>query len=295
MRCLLLSFALSAPLAFCQLQGLVDVHTHGDPDGAPRKIDVLELARLAKKEGMRAIVLKNHYSPTVQAAYLVSQVVPGVEIFGAIALNRAVGGVNPAAVEQGIAMKGKKLKIVWMPTFDSQNNVQFLKEKRPFVPVAANGKLLPQVLEVLQLIAKQKLVLATGHSSQDEDLMLVSEAKKLGIEQIIVTHPLYAPIHMSDARMQELAKMGVYLELCGNAILPTQPADTRIPVENYIKAIRLVGAERVILSSDLGQAVNPVHTEGWKQILDIMRKAGATQRELDLMTKTNPAKLLGLK
>jgi hypothetical protein len=288
------AFAFVASLAFGQLRGLVDVHTHGDPDSAARKIDVLELAQLAKKEGMRAIVLKNHYTPTVQAAYLVAKLVPEVEIFGAIALNRSVGGVNPAAVEQAVAMKGNKLKIVWMPTFDSENNVRFTKENRPFVPVAKNNQLLPEVEQVLQIIAKNQLVLATGHSSAAEDLMLVREAKKLGIQQVIVTHPLYAPIHMSIPEMQELAKLGVYLELCGNAILP-MAVDGKIPVEEYTKAIRAVGVDHMILSSDLGQAVNPVHTEGWKIILDVMRKQGFTQAELDTMTKSNPAKLLGLK
>src|SRR6266566_3669226 len=126
-RCLLL-LAFSAATSLAQLKGIVDIHTHGDPDSVPRKIDVLELARLAKSEGMRAIVLKNHYAPTAQLAYIVRQVVPGIEIYGAIALNRSVGGVNPAAVEQAAAFKGKYLRIVWMPTFDAENNVRFARQ-----------------------------------------------------------------------------------------------------------------------------------------------------------------------
>ena len=293
MRSLLLMLV-SAGISFAQLQGIVDTHTHGDPDSSARSIDVLELARIAKAAGMRAIVLKNHYAPTVQAAYLVSQIVPGIQIFGAISLDRAVGGVNPEAVRQAAAFKGKKLRVVWMPTFDSENDVHFAKQNRPFVPVQRDGKLLPETMEVLKIIARDNIVLATGHSSAAEDLLLVREAKKLGINHIIVTHPLAKAQHMTIPEMQEAAKMGAYIELCGASLLPTQDPNGKIPVEVYVNVIRSVGADHVILSSDLGQAINPVHTDGWKLFLDILRKAGISDKELDAMDKTNPAALLGL-
>jgi hypothetical protein len=284
----------SAGMSFAQLQGIVDTHTHGDPDSSARSIDVLQLARIAKAAGMRAIVLKNHYAPTVQAAYLVSQIVPGIQIFGAIALDRAVGGVNPEAVRQAAAFKGKKLRVVWMPTFDSENDVTFSKQNRPFASIQRDGKLLPDTMEVLKIIARENIVLATGHSSASEDLLLIREAKKLGINHIIVTHPLAKAQHMTIPEMQEAAKMGAYIELCGASLLPTQDPNGKIPVEVYVKVIRSVGADHVILSSDLGQAINPVHTDGWKLFLDILRKAGISDKELDAMDKTNPAALLGL-
>lgn len=88
--------------------------------------------------------------------------------------------------------------------------------------------------------------------------------------------------------------MGAYIELCGASLLPTQEPNGKIPVEVYVNVIRSVGADHVILSSDLGQAINPVHTDGWKMFLDILRRAGITDKELDAMDKTNPAALLGL-
>jgi len=293
MRALLLLWV-SAGMSFAQLQGIIDIHTHGDPDSAPRKIDVLELAKIAKTAGMRGIVLKNHYTSTVQAAYLVSEIVPGIEVYGAIALDRAVGGVNPEAVRQAAAFKGKKLRIVWMPTFDSENEVHFLKQNRPFVSVQRNGRLLPETVEVLKIIAQENIVLATGHSSSAENLLLTREAKKLGIAHIVLTHPMSARTNMSIPDMQEAARMGAYIELCGAALLPTQRAAERIPVEAYVKAIRTIGADHFILSSDLGQAINPVHTDGWKQFLDILRKAGISNHDLDVMDQKNPAALLGL-
>jgi len=116
----------------------------------------------------------------------------------------------------------------------------------------------------------------------------------MGIAHIVLTHPMSARTNMSIPDMQEAAKMGAYIELCGAALLPTQRTEERIPVANYVKAIRAIGPEHIILSSDLGQAANPVHTEGWMQFLDILRKAGISNSDLEIMDKKNPAALLGL-
>ncbi|HJT86295.1 MAG TPA: DUF6282 family protein [Bryobacteraceae bacterium] len=291
---LLLALALAAQYSFAQLQGIVDIHTHGDPDSVPRKIDVLELARLARQEHMRAIVLKNHYAPTAQLAYIVRQVVPGIEVYGAITLNRSMGGVNPAAVEQAARFKGKYLRIVWMPTVDAENNVRFSKQKRPFVSVSRDGKLLPEVMEVLQILKQEDVALGTGHSSAEEDLLLAREARKMGLSKVVITHPLFAAIHMSVPQMKEAAQLGAYLEFCASPVLPTATAAERLDLADYIRAIRAVGPEHAILSSDLGQPQNPVHTEGWKLYLNLLRKAGITPGEIDLMARRNPARLLGL-
>ncbi len=293
MRPIPLLFA-SAALCLAQLQGVIDVHVHSDPDAVPRKLDALDTARMARDAGFRAIVLKNHWAPTAQLAYVVAKAVPGIEVLGGISLDRAVGGVNPEAVKQGAAFTGGKLRIVWMPTLDSENYVRFSGQNVPFAAVSRNGELLPETVEVLKLIAKNKLVLATGHSSAAENLMLVREGKKQGIARMIVTHPLDAPIHMSVPEMQEAARLGAYIELCGNALLPTHPKDRQIPVAEYVKVIRAVGPEHTILSGDFGQTIHPPFAEAWRQFLDIMRQAGVSAAEIDLMARKNPATLLGL-
>ena len=115
------------------------MHAHGDPDGTARKVDVIELARVAKAAGMRAIVLKNHYEPTASLAYVVGEVVPGIEVFGGISLDLTVGGVNPAAVEWMTRVKGARGKVVWLPTFDSEAQVKLQNESRPFASVIHDG------------------------------------------------------------------------------------------------------------------------------------------------------------
>jgi len=282
---------LAASVAQGQLAGVIDIHVHADPDSVARSIDAFDLARLAKERGMRALVLKNHYEPTASLAWSVRKFVPGIEIFGGIDLNRSVGGVNPAAVERMVLMKGGWGRVIWMPTFDSENQVRYSKENRPYVPVARNGALLPEVREVIALAAKHKLTLETGHSSAAECLMLIREARRAGVERIVVTHAMIAPIHMSVAQMKEAAQQGAYLEFVYNALIGPNKEFT---FAEYAKAIREVGPEHCILSSDLGQAANPIHTDGLVAFFAGLQREGITRTEIDRMAKTNPARVLGL-
>ena len=191
-----------------RLTGVIDIHAHSGPDSTPRSIDSIDLARLAKERGMRGLVLKNHYESTAALAYIVRKEVPGIEIFGGIDLNRSVGGVNPAAVERMVLMLGGWGRVVWMPTFDAENQVRYSKENRPFVPVAKDGRLLPEVQQVIALVAKNQLMLETGHSSAEEGLMIVREAKRQGVQHIVVTHAIQAPVKMSIPQMKEAAREG---------------------------------------------------------------------------------------
>src|SRR5213595_947614 len=172
------------------LDGAIDMHAHSYPDSVPRSIDAIDLAKLAKSKGMRGLVLKNHYEPTASLAYLVRKEVPGIEIFGGVDLNRSVGGVNPAAIERMVLVKGGYGRVVWLPTFDAENQVKFSKENRPFVSVSRNGELLPETKQVIALAAKHHLMLETGHSSATEGLMIIREASRQGVEHIVVTHAM---------------------------------------------------------------------------------------------------------
>src|SRR5262249_54865693 len=126
-----------------------------------------------KKEGMRGLVFKNHYESTAAVAYLVRKEVPGIEAFGGIDLNQTVGGINPSAVKRMTMVTGGYGRFVWMPSFDAENAVRYAKESRPFLSVSRDGQLLPAVKEVIGIIARHNLVLATGHSSSEECLMLI--------------------------------------------------------------------------------------------------------------------------
>src|SRR5579872_5658444 len=291
MKQALLLLTLSGGLAAQSLEGVIDIHVHADPDSMPRSIDAIDLAKLAKSRGMRGLVLKSHYEPTASMAYLVRKEVPGIEIFGGIDLNRTVGGVNPAAVERMTMMKGGYGKVVWMPTFDAENQVRYSRENRPFVPVSKSGQLLPEVKQVIALAAKHDLLLETGHSSAEEALQIVREARKQGVRHIVVTHAMLAPVRMSVPQMKEAASMGAYIEFVYNALVgPNKMFD----MPEYAAAIRQVGPEHVILSSDLGQAGNPLHPDGLLAFFAGLKQQGFTDAEIALMSRTNPARALGL-
>jgi Family of unknown function (DUF6282) len=273
------------------LEGAIDVHVHSYPDDRPRSIDAIEVAKLAQARKLRAIVLKNHYDSTAGLAFLVRKVVPDIEVFGGVALNLTVGGINPAAVEHMAAVSGGWGRIVWMPTFDAENQVRFSKDKRPFVPVAKNGKLVPEVAQVIAVAVKYKLMLETGHSSPAEALMIIREANRQGLEHVVVTHAMLAPVSMTIAQMQEAAKAGAFLEFVYNGLTGREKS---FEFKDYAAAIRAVGARSCILSSDMGQAANPLHPDGLTAFFTGLLKEGIPQADIELMSRTNPARALGL-
>jgi hypothetical protein len=278
----------SSPVCPQTLDGAIDMHAHTDPDGIPRSIDAVDLAKLGKSRGMRAIVLKNHYEPTASLAYIVRKEVPGIEVFGGISLDLTVGGVNPAAVEWMTKVKGGYGRVVWLPTFDSENQVRMSKENRPFASVVRDGAVTPAVSQVIALAAKHNLVLETGHSSPSEALIIIREAKRQGVRSVLVTHAMSSPVNMSIAQMQEAAKLGAYLELVW--VRPGSAAS-----KAYVNAIRTIGSEFIVLSSDLGQSANPLHPDGLLAMYQYLASQGIPTVDIDRMAKTNPARLLGLK
>ena len=273
------------------LAGAIDVHVHSYPDDRPRSIHAIDVAKLARTRGMRAIVLKNHYESTAGMAYLVRQVVPDIEVFGGIALNLTVGGINAAAVDHMARVTGGFGRIVWMPTFDAENQVRSSKETRPFVSVSKGGELLPDVKTVIGVIAKHGLVLATGHSAPAEGLMLLREGKQQGVRQMIVTHAIQAPVLMNVVQMKEAASLGAFIEFVGGSP-EGQGAAARL--DGIADAIRQVGVASSILSSDLGQQGNPLPPDGFGAFIQALRARGFSDRDLDVMSKQNPARLLGL-
>jgi hypothetical protein len=250
---------------------------------------------------MRAIVLKNHEEPTGGLAQVVRRHVPGIEVFGGVSLNFPVGGINPAAVEYMTRTAGGYGRVVWMPTFDAENQVRVAKQNRPSVAVAArNGDLLPDVKAVIGLIAKHGLVLATGHSSPEETLLLLREARRQGADRLLVTHAIHTPVFMSIPQMKEAASLGALIELAierppsdkvGGA---RTEADYANRLDVVVDVIRQVGPAFLVLSSDLGQEGNAVPPDGFGAFLAALRGKGVSQQDIDRMVKQNPARLLGL-
>jgi hypothetical protein len=267
------------------LAGVIDFHTHSGPDSHPRSVSDLELAQGAKEAGMRGLVLKNHYTMTADRAAMAMEAVPGIEIFGGVALNRAVGGLNAEAVRQMVQFEGGRGKVVWLPTFDAQYWVTRDGGTGAYVPVVIDGQPAPELGEIFQIIAENDLVLALGHSSPEEDLLLVPEAKRWGVRKVVATHVLEQ--NPTREQLERLAEEGVILELVWPEVL-------RFTIEDYVEVIGAIGAQHFLIASDLGQAENPLHTHGMKAFILALSEQGISDGDIALMARENPARLLGL-
>lgn len=272
-----------------ELEGIIDMHAHVGPAtqlSISRSLDAIEAAQLAQRHGMRALVFKQHYLETASWAYLVSRMVPGIKLFGGIALNRSVGGLNPNAVEQVATFAGGFGRVVFMPTFESEH---YNPNSPIAVPVSKNGQLLPAVHEVLKVVAKYDMALSTGHSSPQESLMIIKAAKAAGVNRVFVQHPIMPRVGMSIEMQKEAAKMGALLEYVLGEAMGNQKE-----FEHWAEGIKAVGPENVVIGSDLGQWGRSLPTDGYKLTIPRLLKAGFTRAQIDTMTKTNPARVIGL-
>jgi hypothetical protein len=251
---------------------------------------------------MRGIVLKNHVANTADRAALVMKVVPGIEVWGGIVLNNAVGGINPAAVEWMHRMYGGRGKVVWLPTFEADKHVKTLVSKdAKGIEVAPGGKVTPQMEEILKIIARENLVLATGHVHPYEVIAVTRRARELGVKNIVVTHAFTNIPGLTMEEGKQVAAMGAMLEICFLQFMvgPSAPMEwmrhwTVTDAKTVAEAIQAVGAKSLIISSDLGQTGNMIHPDGLETAIAQMKKVGISDADIDLMMRKNPARLLGL-
>jgi hypothetical protein len=285
------------------IAGAYDLQVHVAPDVIGRRIDDLDLAHEFLSHDLRGFVLKSHYFPTAERAKVVTKAVPGIAAFGALTLNHAVGGLNPVAVE----LAGRSgAKIVWMPTVDAENETAGLptggNKKLPFWAqiqrelsamgispprmrvIDAESRLVPAARNCLELIARHDMILATGHLGRAEIFALVKEGAAMGVRKILVTHAEFPSQNLSSDEQAELAGMGAVIEHCFTTMYTG-----KAPWEGLFESIRRVGPERCIMSTDLGQTINPPVAEGFAMFAQKLLDAGFTGAEVHRMAVTNPA------
>lgn len=282
--------------------GVIDMHVHAHPDVFGRNMDDIDVAQLAKARGMRGIVLKNHISETASRAALVMKVVPGIEVFGGVVLNNAVGGVNPAAVEWMHRVYGSRGKVVWLPTFESDKHVKtFSSPDAKGLVVAPGGTVTPQTEEILKIIARENLVLATGHIHPEEILAVVKRANELGVKNMIITHGFTNVPGLTLEQAKQVVELGAMIEVCylqflagPGAPLPFLLHWKQVNAKHVGDAVKAFGAKGIVISSDLGQSANMTHPDGLEVAIAAMKKEGLSDADIDTMMRKNPAKLLGL-
>ncbi|MFZ0089367.1 MAG: DUF6282 family protein [Solirubrobacteraceae bacterium] len=292
------------------LRGAYDTHIHVAPDVVPRSVDDITLAHRFADLGMDGFVLKSHYTSTAERAAVVRAAVPGIRALGAIVLNRAVGGLNPLAVE--VAAR-EDVRTVWLPTVDSVNEsgereawggrdavkvpvwVKLQLELReqgieidPVPVVDADGIVLPTTMAVLERVAHHDLLLATGHLARDEIFAVVDAAREVGVAQIVITHPEFPAQSLNVEDQRALVERGALLERC-----LTTPHTGKVGWDEWIDHIRAAGPENSVLSTDLGQVFNPPVQDGMAMMVDRLLAAGLHDEEIHVMAVTNTRRVAG--
>jgi hypothetical protein len=283
------------------LQGTIDFHIHTGPDIYPRLLNDIEVARQAKRAGMKAILIKSHATITGDRAQ-VAQGVTNFPVFGGVALNWHVGGLNKYAVECAAKLGAKE---VWMPTTHAAYYLKYVdhvpmfaksmpKDIKGISILREDGSLVPELGPILETIARNGMILATGHLSPEEGLALIPEARKAGVEKIVVTHPVATFVNYSLDQMREaLSRGATYLEHVFNDCTP-QVANPQ-PPSALGDAIRAIGPESCIMSTDSGQVVNPAPVKVMTWYIKEMLQYGLSPKAIRTMTITNPGRILGLK
>jgi hypothetical protein len=268
------------------LKGAIDLHFHAGPDVRERKLTYLEAALQAQEAGMKAILTKSHSTITADIASLIQPLAKNILVFGGIALNYPLGGLNPAAVERALKLGARQ---VWMPTLDAANQYRYEKKRGGIMILNREGGLKKEVMAILYILRKHDVILSTGHLSQHESIRLIREARKRGIQKILVTHPDHFLIQMPVKMQKELAAKGVLFDRC----FPT-PRTSPLTIEEMAIRIRDVGVASSVLTSDFGQPENPFPVEGLRSYIQQLIQLGFSDQEIDQMVKINPGRLLNL-
>jgi hypothetical protein len=287
------------------MRGACDLHIHAGPDIVPRLQDVVEVARDAHAAGMRAIGIKDHNTNTADRCYVASQMVPGIEILGGIVLNHTVGGLNPETVDKAIRLGAK---IIWMPSMDAALTIQkvrvthetpwlegFVQRTDPgqglsiFKGGMEGDEILPEVEDILKIIAEANVILDTCHLGGRETLALVKKAKDIGVRKIIVCHPNCSVNLMPIDLQQELAGLGALLSY---AFLPCMPLFDRQDFRDVAKMIEAVGPDNSIFFTDFGQFPNPTVVEGVRMFISSLLAVGFKKNEVKAIVCENFKRVL---
>ncbi len=292
--------------AWKAIQGGYDLQVHVAPDVIERRTDDVDLARDFLAHGLKGFVLKSHYIPTAERAKVVARAVPGIRSYGAITLNHSVGGLNPVALE----IAGRSgAKIVWFPTVDAANETAgrvdgpntklpfWAKIQRelaaegiappPISPIDSNGNVTEAARLCMERIAKHNMILATGHLGRHEIFKVVPKAREMGVKKIVVTHAEFPSQSLTGDEQKQLADMGAIIEHCF-----TTTYTNKARWEDMFANVRKTGIGRTMLSTDLGQTINPPVAEGFALYAQRFLDAGFSVEEIHHMAATNPARLL---
>jgi hypothetical protein len=279
-------------------RGAIDVHVHAAPDVRDRPLDDIGLAERCRDAGMAGAVLKSHVEPTAGRAYLASRAVPGVVMYGGIALNRPVGGLNADAVDAMARGADGRGRIVWLPTRDAEHERAGKGRPGATVPVTAGGRPVPELGPVLEAVAAHDLVLASGHVAKGEAAAVFRLAREAGCRRLLVTHATAPISDWSTDELREIVRVGADVELSVRNLFADGPDGAKVvdaaKAERIAAAVRALGAGACVLSTDLGDARYPLPDEGLAAGVRALAAAGLPEETLAALLVARPREVLGI-
>ena len=280
------------------LKGVIDMHVHSNPDIRHRAYDDFELMEAAIRVGARAIVIKTHQGTTVDRAYLCNRHNEIIHhgdndftMFGSVTLNRQMGGLNAAAVESGLKLGAK---VIWLPTQSARNNLEKQKgDLSKAVEVIRDGKIVPELQDIFQLIKDFDVVLGTGHLSPEEIFRVVEAARNAGVRKIVVTHPEWWMVGMSlEDQVRLVQDYDIILEHCFAQPMGGGKYKSNLPLN--FEAIQACGYKNVMVSTDGGQVENPFWEAALEQYIQYLADHGISEEQIFYMTHEIQTRLLNL-
>jgi len=277
------------------MDGAIDVHIHPGPDAYNARVyDELEIAIQGCQVGMKAVVFKAHSMPGARSAYFVQKAVDQwaeqhnkrrIDVRGGVMLNYSVGGLNPEAVLTSYRVGGKH---VWLPNKDASFHHKLYGIPGGIEVLDENDRVLPELREVLDLVAEGDMVLSLCHQSVKERFIIIDEAKKAGVKRIEVGHPLHLTAKMTIDQMKIAAEKGAYLGMyCVNF-----ETGLMWSWEEFMEAVRVVGCDRIVIGTDCGHFAFPAPAEAMRLFITGMLMRGIPDKDVEKMVKTNPSALL---
>lgn len=285
------------------LDGTVDLHCHSGPSPFPRRLDHVEASHDGARIGMRAILVKSHHHNTVMDLLAMGPALKNAPtpVYGGVALNSEVGGINPSAVAVALNMGGR---CVWGPTvsagqhlcahshgdgFPSATGNLYEEEVSVF---DASGAVSKETDLVTRLVADAGALLTGGHLDGESMVALFETARRNGVERLLVHHPDYI-VNASETAIEQLLSHGAFLEH-ELAMYHPQVSAPGWPIEKLVDWIRKIGPERTVIDSDLGQQGNPLPVDAYLLIVQQLLDHGISEADVRQMICRNTAYLLGL-
>lgn len=280
------------------LDGALDLHVHTAPDLIDRYRTDLEIARDVRDAGMAGVVVKSHVVPTVPRTAVANEVIGEDVLYGGVALNGSVGGLNPDAVEVALDLGAE---VVWLPTVWSANHAsrartageeRFVGQRVPGpgeeLSIVSGDEIVVEVERIVDLVAEADAVLGTGHAGADATEAVVDACADAGVD-CLVNHPFFEVVDLPVELQVRLAERGAIMEYCAYAVESTQGHD----VDRVARAIDRIGPERAVLATDFGQAANPP-VEGLARFAGALLEAGLSEAALRTLSVETPRRLLGV-